>query len=396
MTDSPSCILVVDDEADFRDIVRLHLEDRGCRVFSAQDGVEALAIFEEKWKEIDLVITDMRMPRMGGEELVRRIHAICDYLPIIGITGHLDVQATLSMLDHGAYYYLHKPLDPWAIVDRLIENAVRIYRVERELRCARKRELAIGTFVQGYMMSHPVSREGVRHKFQPEIAVYSVERPSGNFAEWFERTRQEIVFYVMDVAGHDDLVVSFMALFASLVLHRHHHLGRPALDRLISTIDDAFWTLRQAGAVAPDRFTTMFLGCVHLESGELFYVNAGNPEALLVSRDPRAIENVHCRRLAPNCPPVGLLLGGNPVIDHVRLEPGDLLFVYTGGASELLQGDDLHAKGVDRLEAVVKPLFNKPAQSIVDGIAAHLARQAGPAGLQDDTTLMAIKIKAAE
>src|SRR5262249_55453690 len=141
------------------------------------DGVEALAIFQEQPKDIDLVITDIRMPRMGGEELIGRLHGIRDYLPIIGITGHLDVQETLGLLGKGAYYYLHKPLDHWPIVDRLVENAVHLYRYERQVRESREKEKAGARLLCSYIMSNPIARwetlepQSWAHSIAPEISI---------------------------------------------------------------------------------------------------------------------------------------------------------------------------------------------------------------------------------
>ena len=66
-------ILVVDDEKDFRDLLRFHFEDLGYLVLEAGDGQEALDIFAERRREIDLVITDIRMPRLDGERLIQEL-----------------------------------------------------------------------------------------------------------------------------------------------------------------------------------------------------------------------------------------------------------------------------------------------------------------------------------
>lgn len=73
MSVGPAVILVVDDEAPVRDVLALVLEDLGHRVVWATDGRHALAVAAEE--HLDLVISDVMMPLMGGVELTRRLKA---------------------------------------------------------------------------------------------------------------------------------------------------------------------------------------------------------------------------------------------------------------------------------------------------------------------------------
>ena len=80
-------ILIVEDDEDVRCILRRQLEESGHVVLSATDGAEALEVMGSP-DELDLVITDIRMPRMGGYALGDRLRAARPGLPIIYVTGY--------------------------------------------------------------------------------------------------------------------------------------------------------------------------------------------------------------------------------------------------------------------------------------------------------------------
>jgi PAS domain S-box-containing protein len=83
-------ILVVDDEAAIREVVRQTLKEFGYRVITAAHGTEALRIFQERRQEIQVVLTDMMMPEMDGPTLVAALRGIDPAVRIIGITGASD------------------------------------------------------------------------------------------------------------------------------------------------------------------------------------------------------------------------------------------------------------------------------------------------------------------
>jgi CheY-like chemotaxis protein len=80
-------ILVVDDEADVRGVVRRTLEKHGYRVLAAAEGSEAMGLFAQHRAEVRAVLTDMMMPDMDGPSLVRTLRHLEPQLPILGMTG---------------------------------------------------------------------------------------------------------------------------------------------------------------------------------------------------------------------------------------------------------------------------------------------------------------------
>lgn len=90
-------ILVVDDERDIRNLVRILAERAGYRVTEAGTGEDALRILQERMLEPQLLLTDIVMPGMSGISLAARAHQLRPTLPVIFMTGFADeYQAQLS------------------------------------------------------------------------------------------------------------------------------------------------------------------------------------------------------------------------------------------------------------------------------------------------------------
>lgn len=102
-------ILVIDDEPHMRRVLEIMLRQAGHKVFSASDGLEALELMHAN--RIDLVITDMRMPRMDGIELLSRMRAEDNQTPVIVVTAHGSIESAVDAMRHGASDYILRPFD---------------------------------------------------------------------------------------------------------------------------------------------------------------------------------------------------------------------------------------------------------------------------------------------
>jgi two-component system response regulator AtoC len=102
-------VLVVDDEANLRRVLTAQLARDGYEVHVAEDGEAGLALLREH--HIDLVITDLRMPKMDGMELLRQVLRIDPELPVVMLTAHGTVDNAVEALKTGAFDYITKPFD---------------------------------------------------------------------------------------------------------------------------------------------------------------------------------------------------------------------------------------------------------------------------------------------
>ncbi len=115
--DQPIKVLLVDDEADFRELLAKRLGKRKLEVTTCGDAAEALRILGSA--PIDVVVLDVRMPGMNGTDALREMKARWPTVEVIMLTGHAQVDVALAGLELGAFDYLLKPVDLDALLYRL-------------------------------------------------------------------------------------------------------------------------------------------------------------------------------------------------------------------------------------------------------------------------------------
>ena len=110
-------ILVVDDEANIRDLARLYLEKDGYKVILAQDGAQALKQVRDN-DDLSLMVLDLMLPEVDGWEVCRRVRMDSN-LPILMLTARDDDIDKIVGLEMGADDYLTKPFNPRELVARV-------------------------------------------------------------------------------------------------------------------------------------------------------------------------------------------------------------------------------------------------------------------------------------
>jgi len=114
-------VLVVDDEAITRDVAACILAEMGLTALTAADGQEGVDLYRQHANEIDVILLDMAMPRMSGEEVFREIRSINSDAAIILSSGYAEQDIMRDFTDEGSVGFLHKPYETEALADKLRE-----------------------------------------------------------------------------------------------------------------------------------------------------------------------------------------------------------------------------------------------------------------------------------
>ncbi|HTR81465.1 MAG TPA: ATP-binding protein, partial [Bacteroidota bacterium] len=113
-------ILVVDDEEALREMLTEILEDRDYEVVSASNGLDAIQKFRSRQQEISMVISDLGMPLMGGEEVFEKLKEIDGGVKMVFMTGYLEENTKNGFLHGGVKRIIHKPFRIEEIIDCVV------------------------------------------------------------------------------------------------------------------------------------------------------------------------------------------------------------------------------------------------------------------------------------
>ena len=124
-------LLVVDDEKNYLLVLKELLIDEGYEVLTAQSGANALAMLNET--ELDLVVTDMKMPGMSGLELLEKLKQKDPQLPVVMMTAFGTVEKAVEAMKKGAFDYISKPFDNESL-KKTVATALKMWKVIKENR----------------------------------------------------------------------------------------------------------------------------------------------------------------------------------------------------------------------------------------------------------------------
>ena len=124
----PTILIVDDDKANVESLERI-LKREGYDCLIAFDGKQGLDVLRKS--QVDLVVTDMSMPNMGGLELLKAIKAISDEIEVIMVTAYGTVEKAVEAMQQGAFHFITKPFKRKEIV-QLCQKALERVRLIQE------------------------------------------------------------------------------------------------------------------------------------------------------------------------------------------------------------------------------------------------------------------------
>lgn len=368
MPKTSATLLIIDDDEVVRASIAAYLEDSGFNVLQAINGQQGIEIFEQQTP--DLIICDLRMPQMGGLELIRKVTAVSPQMPVIVVSGAGVMSDAVEALRLGAADYLIKPLEDLAVLEHSVHRALDRTRLERENRLYREkletanRELEAslhllqedqdaGRQVQMNMLpTSPWSTEqfSFAHQIIPSLYL------SGDFVDYFRVDERRVAFYLADVSGHGassafiTVLLKFMTTRLLFESKRGGTLPEFKPSDVLGHINRGLISCKLG------KHVTMVGGVIDEQAGTLTYAVGGHlPLPVLFSEGQG-------RYLEGRGLPVGLFQEAT-YQDHVMELPESFsLTLLSDGILDLLPGDTLKEK-----EAILPELV-KTAGGSLDGL----------------------------
>ena len=204
-------VLIVDDEKNYPPVLSAVLEEEGFETLTAYSGEEALSVLKNS--DVDLVLTDMKMPSMDGIELLERIKQKDPGLPVIMMTAHGTVEKAVEAMQKGAYNYILKPFDNERLVI-YVNKAIQMFRVIKENRRLRK------TVESQYSFGNIIGKSSkmqnifdLIYKVAPATASILIEGESGTGKDLVAKS----IHYNSPRHNHPFIAVNCSALAESLL-----------------------------------------------------------------------------------------------------------------------------------------------------------------------------------
>ena len=377
-------VLVVDDEAPVRDLLSFYLKRAGYQVLTASNGLEALE--EMARSRPDLILSDLKMPEMAGDDLCRVVKGRPETRDIyfIILSALEGTAFRISGLALGADDLISKPFHAQEVLAkvasafRLIGMQQEIKRQNQELVVAQQKvqeELALAaSFQTGLLPRLPGRSHGVHysHRYLPVTGIggdiYSVlPLPDGSTA-----------MMIADVSGHG-IPAALVSAMVKTAFENRVHLGGGPLDWMEGMND------MLCRATLAEQFATAWVGRLDPSTQKLQHVTAGHCPPLRLPRgsDPGFRRSEVLRGK-------GFVLGLDPrfpyAVQDSDFQPGDRLVLYTDGLVEEERADHtmLEATGFRRICAELPPGTEEAAQAALDQVRAHN----GQTNFSDDVTLV--------
>ncbi|TQV82899.1 response regulator [Aliikangiella coralliicola] len=339
-----SKILVIDDEDLVRESIAIYLEDSGYRVFQAMDGAQGVELFCEYYP--DLVLCDLRMPKMDGLEVLKVISEMSPETPIIIVSGAGQIHDVVEALRLGALDYLVKPVTDMAVLENAVINALRRHQLEEQNKTYRKElELAnlelernlellqqdqeAGRRAQLQLLPEPDANLG-GFKFQ-HIIIPSLNL-SGDFIDYFQISERYLGFYIADVSGHGAAAAFVTMTLKSLINQplRHYRTGNS--DSIINPADFMGYLNRELISANLGKHITIFYGVIDCSLMTLTYSVAGQYPA------PALVNGGEVRLLKEGGFPIGLFDWANFQNYEIEISSDFQLLMVSDGWLELISG----------------------------------------------------------
>ena len=338
----PWKILVIDDSKLNRAIVKKTLGNLNIKIDEAKDGLEALEILEKK--SYDLILVDIVMPRLDGFGFLSRFKGKesegKDFTPVILMTGSDDLNSKIKGLQIGADDFLLKPLNEKELVARVI-SLLRLKSAHAELYQKNQlieQELEAAKQIQKYIIPKDFS-----HISYPKISgtYLPIEDIGGDYFDTYQISDNKYGFLIADVTGHGipaALVMSMSKMIFSIYAPRYE-----STREYLAAMNSQMRSLLMAG-----QYITGFYVIYDDEAKTITYTNAGHTKALYFRASTGKV-------LALDT--YGLFVGISDEVEYeeksIAVQPGDRLFLYTDGISEI-KNEEREEFGVQRLAKFIK------------------------------------------
>ena len=383
-------MLIVDDEiSNLQKLRRTFFGD--FRIFEALTGQDAIQLLREQ--DVDVIITDQRMPETTGVDVLRESLLLQPEAVRIILTGYTEIDYLMNAINEGQVHrYITKPWEPFSL-KRTVMQDLELVHVKRENRLLQE-QLRIARQVQSRLFPQKLPEI-------PTLNYTGICQPAGavggDYYDVLKVSPDQFCLAVGDISGKG---ISAALLMASLqaLLRSHASQTTEDLAAVVTELNRLLCSMTEES-----RFATLFCAVYDDSTRELTYVNAGHNPPLLFRRGASGADiqpatafgsaepsSNGILRLEGSGAVLGMFPEGSYEHRSLPLEPGDTLVIYTDGITEA-QDSRGREYGEERLTELVRSRIFLPPVELQDQLLNSVKQFAGEVPLADDLTLLLVK-----
>ena len=367
-------LLCVDDSEFVRTLMRAILGST-YRIVFAFNGVHALELLE-KYKP-DLIISDMLMPEMNGDELLKRVrsHLLHSRIPYVLLTGKDSATQRVQLLEGGANDYITKPFDGAELLAR-IGVQLKLVSQERRLR----EDLLAARAIQQNLLP---SRRQILNGVSLDALFQPADELSGDFYD-YAANGNWIYIYIADVMAHGTAAAQVTYLIKSLLTEQLLHFSRePLLPVIMANVADRF------AAFKLDFSVGLQIARLNPTTRELQYCASNAPSPILIQDESVTEVKVETGPViyAPSHRP-----NQNFPVATVQLKGGNQFYMLTDGCYEFMLDGTERVYGTRRLSDLIFENSQLDSKIWDEQMLGRLKKEFGKDQFPDDITLLRISL----
>ncbi|MDE2803019.1 MAG: SpoIIE family protein phosphatase [Chloroflexota bacterium] len=374
---------MVDDEPDVEPLMlqrmRRHIRSGRYSFVFAQNGVEALEVLNSD-PEIDMVVSDINMPKMDGLTLLSQISELNPDLRAVIVSAYGDMKNIRTAMNRGAFDFVTKPLDFDDLQFPQPRKFVKIYAGKEALSSRDKlvslqRELDVASQMQQSILPTQFPRGD---DFEVFGSMEPARNVGGDFFDVVQLDDGEIGLAIADVSGKGVPAALFM--MSSRTLLKGSAIGLTEPGKVLREVNNLLAEDNESAM-----FVTVLYAVYNPATGHLSYANGGHNLPVIFHGDGSSTVLPYTEGLA-----LAVLSGVDFVEGELTLEPGDTLVLYTDGVTEAMDAVN-EEFGMERLRAVFAGGGPQGAEAANEAVFAAVREFVSGAPQSDDITCLTLR-----
>ena len=376
-------ILVVDDAKANIKILADLLSDQAQVLFATNGPV---ALQKAAQEDLDLILLDVMMPEMDGYEVCEKLKADTRtaQIPVVFVTGLSEEQDEEKGLRLGAIDYVTKPFSP-AIVKARVRNHLQARQHQRDLeaahaqlRASHEKEMRIAHDIQMAMLPKRERGGDTFDGFDIAAILEPARSVGGDLYNYFSVGDDRLLFAVGDVSDKGVPAALFMVKTNTLLRSVAGEIVE--LSTIMARVNQELSRENEACM-----FVTLIVGILDLNTGDFALANGGHNAPVLMKADGS------CAYIETETgPALGFDESGEFPVMQSRLNPGEMLLLYTDGVTEAFNDcDEMYSD--ERLVEVLAGQAQSGAADTTQMLLRSVQDFAGNHGQSDDITIVALR-----